>query len=123
MTNEELATMALAHQDRLAAMAKWSESVDRRIGRLEEQQNTLTEVQVTLVKLDSATERIGEKVVDMKKSLDKISEDNKNRHDELSKRVRTMEDAPAQKWDKAVWLIITALIGAAVGYFLKAPLP
>lgn len=121
MTNEELTTMAVQHQDRLAAMTKWAESVDRRIDRLEEAQTTLNEVQITLTQVDSATIRIGEKLTDMTKTLQCINDDNKTRHEEMSKRVRLLEDAPAKKWDKAVWLVTSAFIGAAIGYFLKIP--
>ncbi len=122
MTNEELTTMVIQHQDRISAFTSWAEQTDRRLANLEEGQSTLTHVQITLAKLGADTERIGEKLTDMKKTLDKIDDDNKTRHEELSMRVRSIEAAPAKKWDKAVWLVITAFIGAAIGYFLKIPI-
>lgn len=121
MTNEELATIAMQHQDRIAAFTKWSESVDRRIGLLEASRDTLTKVQISLTQLDAATQRVGEIMNDMKKTLERIDDDNKKRYEELSRRVRALEDAPGKKWDKAVWIVASLLIGAAVSYFLKLP--
>ena len=37
----------------------------------------------------------------------------------IGQRLDDLEDEPADKWKKAVWIVITALIAAAVGYFLK----
>lgn len=121
MTLEELENRSLEHQERLASLLSWADHTDRRLGLLEKSQSTLTDVQISLTKMDSATERIGEKLTDMKKTLDRIDEDAKTRHEELSRRVRALEDAPGKKWDKAVWLIISLVIGAAVGYFLQSP--
>lgn len=121
MTLEELENRSLEHQERLASLLSWADHADRRLGLLEKSQSALTDVQISLTKMDSATERIGEKLTDMKKTLDRIDEDAKTRHEELSRRVRALEDAPGKKWDKAVWLIISLVIGAAVGYFLQSP--
>ena len=38
--------------------------------------------------------------------------------EKTSARLTTLEQEPAENWHKAVWIVITALIGAAVGYFL-----
>lgn len=121
MTTEELRAMVINHQDRIAALTTWAESVDRRIAQLEESRDTLTKVQITLTQIESVTERTSEKITEMKKTLDRIDDDNKARHEELSRRVRALEDAPGKKWDKAVWLVITALIGAAIGLLLNLP--
>jgi len=122
MTLEELEIRSLEHQERLASLLQWADHTDRRLELLEKSQSTLTDVQISLTKMDSATERIGEKLTDMKKTLDRIDEDAKTRHEELSRRVRALEDAPGKKWDKAVWLIISLVIGAVVGYFLQSPI-
>ena len=37
----------------------------------------------------------------------------------IGQRLDTLEAEPADKWKKAVWIVVTALIAAAVGYFLK----
>lgn len=121
MTNDELTNAIMAHQDRIAAFTAWAEHTDRRLAMLEEAQSTLTKVQISLTKLGSDTERIGEKLTDMKNTLDRIDKDNKTRHEELSKRVRALEDAPGRKWDKAVWIVASLLIGAAVTYLLNLP--
>jgi chromosome segregation ATPase len=121
MTLEELETRLLENQERLAALLQWADHADRRLGLLEKAQDTLANVRISLTKLDSTTERIGEKLTDMKKTLDRIDDDAQTRHEELSRRVRALEDAPGKKWDKAVWLIISLVIGAVVGYFLQSP--
>lgn len=121
MTLEELETRLLENQERLVALLQWADHTDRRLGLLEKAQDTLANVRISLTKLDSTTERIGEKLTDMKKTLDRIDDDAKKRHEELSRRVRALEDAPGKKWDKAVWLIISLVIGAVVGYFLQSP--
>lgn len=121
MTLEELETRLLENQERLAALLQWADHTDRRLGLLEKAQDMLANVRISLTKLDSTTERIGEKLTDMKKTLDRIDDDAKKRQEELSRRVRALEDAPGKKWDKAVWLIISLVIGAVVGYFLQSP--
>ena len=37
----------------------------------------------------------------------------------IGERLDNLEAEPADKWKKAVWIVVTALIAAAVGYFLK----
>lgn len=48
------------------------------------------------------------------KSVERIAKEQEN----MSARLTKIEEEPAENWRKAVWLVITALISAAVGYFL-----
>lgn len=38
----------------------------------------------------------------------------------LTDRLTAIEDEPAQNWKKAVWIVIAAVIGAAVGAWLRS---
>lgn len=48
------------------------------------------------------------------KSVERIAKE----QEQISARLTRIEEEPAENWKKAVWLVVTALISAAVGYFI-----
>lgn len=48
------------------------------------------------------------------KSVERIAKE----QEKMSARLTKIEEEPAENWKKAVWLVVTALISAAVGYFM-----
>ena len=49
------------------------------------------------------------------KSVERIAKE----QEQISARLTRIEEEPAENWKKAVWLVVTALISAAVGYFIR----
>lgn len=70
-----------------------------------------------LSELEEAVKNISTLTVSVSKlavSMEQMAEEQKK----TNVRLTALEQEPAENWKKAVWLVITALIGAAVGYFL-----
>ena len=68
-------------------------------------------------KLEDAVQNIAKLTISVEKlavSIDRMTAEQK----EVSSRLSALEQEPAENWKRAVWIVITALIGGAVGYFL-----
>lgn len=68
-------------------------------------------------KLEEAVENIAKLTVAVEKlavNMNRMVEEQEKTATRLSK----LESEPGENWKKAVWIVITALISAAVGYFL-----
>lgn len=70
-----------------------------------------------LDKLEGAIENLSKLTIAVEKlavNMDRMTRE----QEKISSRISAIEQEPADNWRKAVWIILTALIGAAVGYFL-----
>lgn len=68
-------------------------------------------------KLEATVENIAKLTIAVEKlavSMDKMAKE----QEKMSNRISKIEQEPADNWRKAVWIVLTALIGAAVSYFL-----
>ena len=68
-------------------------------------------------KLEDAVQNIAKLTISVEKlavNMDRMTRE----QEKISSRISAIEQEPADNWRKAVWIILTALIGAAVGYFL-----
>lgn len=116
MDPSKLQEIVLANQRGLSTFDEWAESIERRVTSLEKNGDVLVDVRLSLEKLTSSNERLAEKLHDMKNVLEKIEEDNKAQHKQLDDRLKKLEDAPGDKWNKAIWILVTgALMAAASG--------
>lgn len=70
-----------------------------------------------LEKLEDAVQNIAKLTVSVEKlavNMDRMVRE----QEKTANRLTALEQEPADNWRKAVWVILTALIGAAVGYLL-----
>lgn len=70
-------------------------------------------------KLEGTTDRINDLVVSIKEltvNMSAMQETLKT----LTDRLTAIEEEPAEKWKKAVWIVVAALIGAACGAALRS---
>lgn len=70
-----------------------------------------------LDKLEATVENIAKLTIAVEKlavSMDKMAKE----QEKMSNRISKIEQEPGENWKKAVWLVITAIISAGVGYFL-----
>jgi len=70
-----------------------------------------------LEKLEATVENIAKLTIAVEKlaiSMDKMAKE----QEKMTTRISKLEAEPGENWHKAVWIVLTALIGAAVGYFL-----
>lgn len=68
-------------------------------------------------KLEEAVENIGKLTIAVEKlavNMDRMTKE----QEKTSARLSKLEQEPADNWRKAVWIVLTALISAGVGYFL-----
>jgi hypothetical protein len=68
-------------------------------------------------KLEATVENIAKLTIAVEKlavSMDKMAKE----QEKMTTRISKLEAEPGENWHKAVWIVLTALIGAAVGYFL-----
>ncbi len=113
MDNAELRDKVMEHDKSLGAFDEWAQNIERRVLALEASKGVLVDVQIALEKQSVSLQYFGEKLIDMKDALEKINEENKAQHQALSERIKKIEDAPGDKWNKAVWVLITAALMAA----------
>ena len=107
--NEELYAEIIGQ---LAANDKEHESYNR---RLKEHSEHLTKLDNTFVMLERLTNSVN--------SLSSSIGDLKTAVQSVDRRVAEIEREPADKWKKATWkvveLILAAVVGAAIGIFIK----
>lgn len=118
MELNEVCDRVMKNQQTIAGFEAWVKGIDHRVAALEKTGNMQIEVQLALRELSMSTKYFGEKLEDMKSALDKINDENKTQHDSLSNRIKKIEDQPAEKWNKASWIIIAAAISAAAGIII-----
>lgn len=100
-----------------------SKSNEHRIDDLELGMDKLQETQLTLVKLANGVDKMADQLVDMKSDIKEV----KSGQMDLSAKVTTLENKPAQdvkkRWDslsdKLLWLFIAGI----AGYLLATLLP
>ena len=98
-------------------------SNEHRIDDLENDMKETKDMQITLVKLANGVENMGNQLMDVKEDI----QDVKKGQNELSDKVTTLENRPAQetkkKWvsisEKLLWLFIAGV----VGFLLAQALP
>lgn len=75
---------------------------DIRIGKLE----------ITMEKIQSLTVSVEKMAISIDTMAKEISKQ--------GQKLEAIESKPAEKWDKFVWLAVTAIVGAIIGYVLKS---
>ena len=90
-------------------------SNEHRIDSLENDMKETKDMQITLVKLANGVENMGNQLMDVKEDI----QDVKKGQNELSDKVTTLENKPAQEtkrrvdtiYEKILWLFIAGVIG------------
>lgn len=98
-------------------------SNEHRIDSLEEDMKETKSMQITLVKLANGVENMGNQLMDVKEDI----QDVKKGQSELSEKVTTLENRPAQetkkRWDSIYDKIIWLVIGGIVTFILSQAIP
>lgn len=96
----------------LSANAKEHESYNRRLAEHDESLKKLSETQVILERLSNAVNNLSASVGEIKVSVQSVGT-----------RLDAIEREPADNWKKITFEVVKyialALVGAAVGYFIK----
>ena len=100
-----------------------SKSNEHRIDDLETEMKETKSMQITLVKLANGVENMGNQLMDVKEDI----QDVKKVQNELSDKVTTLENRPAQetkkKWDSISEKLLWLFIAGVVGFLLAQALP
>lgn len=100
-----------------------SKSNEHRIDELDTQMDKMQETQITLVKLANGVDKMADQLVDMKEDIKDVKISQKD----LSEKVTTLENRPAQQSkkrldniaEKITWLVVAGI----AGYILATLLP
>lgn len=100
-----------------------SKSNEHRIDSLEEDMKETKDMQITLVKLANGVENMGNQLMDVKEDI----QDVKKGQSELSDKVTTLENRPAQetkrRWDSIYAELLKLFIIGVAGFLLAQALP
>ena len=100
-----------------------SKSNEHRIDDLETEMKETKNMQITLVKLANGVENMGNQLMDVKEDI----QDVKKGQNELSNKVTTLENKPAQetkkRWDSIYDKILWLVIGGIVTFILSQAIP
>ena len=100
-----------------------SKSNEHRIDSLEEDMKETKDMQITLVKLANGVENMGNQLMDVKED----SQDVKKGQNELSEKVTTLENKPAQetkkRWDSISMELLKLFVVGVVSFLLAQALP
>ena len=100
-----------------------SKSNEHRIDSLEEDMKETKDMQITLVKLANGVENMGNQLMDVKEDI----QDVKKGQNELSEKVTTLENKPAQetkrRWDSSSMELLKLFVVGVVSFLLGQVLP
>ena len=100
-----------------------SKSNEHRIDNLEEDMKETKDMQITLVKLANGVENMGNQLMDVKEDI----QDVKKGQNELSEKVTTLENKPAQetkkRWDSISMELLKLFVVGVVSFLLAQVLP
>lgn len=111
--------IALSNQKSLTAFDEWAEGIERRVVELEKGKDIMVDVRMGIQELTIFNRTLSERLQEMKQALDNIIAENKLQHGALGDRIKVIEDAPGDKWNKLSWMFVSALVGLAIGYLTK----
>ena len=98
-------------------------SNEHRIDSLEEDMKETKDMQITLVKLANGVENMGNQLMDVKEDI----QDVKKGQNELSEKVTTLENKPAnetkKRWDSISMELLKLFVVGVVGFLLAQALP
>ena len=102
----------------IAELVGKTDGIAQRVTMLERTNSSLDGMLVALERLSMESKYLGEKLDDLKKSIDKSNDENKRQHEELQVRLAAIESKPGKKWESVTWLVISVILTGAVTFIL-----
>ena len=102
----------------IATLSGRADGLAQRVTALEKTNSALDGMLVALERLSMESKYLGEKLDDLKKSIDKSNDENKRQHEELQTRLANIEGKPGKKWESATWIIISVILTGAITFIL-----
>ncbi len=102
----------------IAELVGKTDGITQRVTMLEKTNTALDGMLVALERLSMESKYLGEKLDDLRKSIDKSNDENRKQHEELQRRLSAIESKPGKKWESATWIIISVVLTGAVTFIL-----
>ena len=102
----------------IATLSGRADGLAQRVTALEKTNSALDGMLVALERLSMESKYLGEKLDDLKKAIDRNNDENKKQHEDLGKRISTIEEKPGKKWEGATWIIISIILTSAITFIL-----
>ena len=123
MTLEELTMQMTQIKERIARNEEKSEAMERRLKDVETSQSGITEIRILIERMNMSSESMKNSLADINSRLDKLDQKLSKRIELIEAKLAAQEQKPAEKWDKAKWIVVTAILTGVAGYLLKSILP
>lgn len=109
--------------ERIAAIDAQLRLHDKRISDIEKTQTGIIDIRLMIERLSMGNDQLQKSIESMAARIEKLDAKVGQRMDSLEKRLDAHEKAPAEKWEKAVWLVLTLIIGGIVGWIINTVIP
>lgn len=122
MTVEEIRDRVLALEQRTERLDERQAYIQDRLVILEKTQAGVQDIRLMIERLTMGSDNTKQSFSDLNARLDKLDAKLAKRIEEIDNKLEvhvTQQDkAPAEKWEKAKWVIVAAVITGVIGYFI-----
>lgn len=119
MTLDEIRDKVLALELRAEKEEERHRGLDARLEALERTQAGILDLRLLIERLTMGNESSQKSFADLNARLDKLDAKLEERMTSLEKRIDTHEKEPGKKWEKLSWLVLSLVVGGAIGYFIN----
>lgn len=122
MTVEEIRDRVIALEMRAEREEERHVFLEKRLQILEQTQGGVQDIRLMIERLTMGSDNTKQSFSDLNARLDKLDNKLAKRIEEIDAKLEghvTQQDkAPAEKWEKAKWVIVAAVITGVIGYFI-----
>lgn len=122
MTIEEIRDRVIALEMRAEREEERHVFLEKRLQILEQTQGGVQDIRLMIERLTMGSDNTKQSFSDLNARLDKLDAKLAKRIEEIDTKLEghvTQQDkAPAEKWEKAKWVIVAAVITGVIGYFI-----
>lgn len=123
MTVEEIRDRVIALEQRAAREEERSRFLEDRLIILEKTQTGVQEIRLMIERLTMGNDNTKQAFSDLNQRLDRLDQKLAHRIDEIDQRLEGHVQQPAKKWEDIKWVIIVAVVTAAVSFALGRIIP
>lgn len=122
MTVEEIRDRVIALEMRAEREEERHVFLEKRLQILEQTQGGVQDIRLMIERLTMGSDNTKQSFSDLNARLDKLDSKLAKRIEEIDAKLEghvTQQDkVPAEKWEKAKWVIVVAVITGVIGYFI-----
>lgn len=119
MDLETLYVQVNALERRVDKIETCCSSLDMRLGAMEKTQAGILDIRLLIERLSVGNDNTTKSFAEINARLDKMDDKLTRRIEGIDSRLANHEKKPGEKWEKATWAVVIAVIGGVVGFFLQ----